>query len=508
MRRSVRLYRNRKFWAPAVAALLFFIVMISFRLGFHGNGLAGIDLLPSGTAAEQIPGETWMNIFQNEIKIGYIHRRLATHGDGYLIDEKTLMNINTMGLTQEILVVSSSTTDRDFAVKTFDFSLASGSFHFAVNGEIRVNTLYIHADPSTGDGKTSLNTMEIPLENRIYLTSGILPATVASGLKAGNAMTLFLFDPSTMAQAPATVTLVGRESLLLEGQTISARRITLSFKGVRQSAWVDDKGQVLKEQGLLGITLVKTTRKGALDNIALEGLADITALVSVPSNVKFQDPQGLTTVQLRVTGVNTDKISLKAERSSRQRQTWNGEVVTIRKESLDTLPPTIAHQEMATVDKKFILPGPFIQSDDPDLRRIALRVVSPEQAPLEKVRALMAWIQNNIQRQPVISLPNALSTLKNRRGDCNEHAALMAALCRSVGIPAKIEAGLVYLKGGFYYHAWNSVFMGKWITVDALFNQIPCDVTHLCLTTGSQESQLDLMGIMGNIKLEVLSYSH
>ena len=89
-------------------------------------------------------------------------------------------------------------------------------------------------------------------------------------------------------------------------------------------------------------------------------------------------------------------------------------------------------------------------------------------------------------------------------GDCNEHAVLLAAFCRAVGIPAKIEAGLVYLNGRFYYHAWNLVFVGQWITVDALFNQIPADVTHIAFLSGSQELQLDLMGIMGKVELEII----
>ncbi len=73
----------------------------------------------------------------------------------------------------------------------------------------------------------------------------------------------------------------------------------------------------------------------------------------------------------------------------------------------------------------------------------------------DKVQKLARWVYDNIEKRPVLGIPDALSVLNSRKGDCNEHAALMAAFCRSVGIPAGIEAGLVYLKGRFYYHAWN-----------------------------------------------------
>ena len=122
-------------------------------------------------------------------------------------------------------------------------------------------------------------------------------------------------------------------------------------------------------------------------------------------------------------------------------------------------------------------------------------------SPLEKARKMMAWIEKNIEKRPVLSLPDALSTLENRIGDCNEHAVLFAAMARAAYIPAKVEAGVVYLNGRFFYHAWNLVDLGRsqWITADALFNQIPADVTHIRLTSGAQEDQLNIMGLIGKL---------
>ena len=98
-----------------------------------------------------------------------------------------------------------------------------------------------------------------------------------------------------------------------------------------------------------------------------------------------------------------------------------------------------------------------------------------------------------------------MSTLTHRVGDCNEHAVLLAALARAAGIPAKIEAGLVYLNGRFYYHAWNLLYLGKWITADSLFNQIPADVTHIRLTSGESSQQFDIINVIGRIKLRIIA---
>jgi len=94
--------------------------------------------------------------------------------------------------------------------------------------------------------------------------------------------------------------------------------------------------------------------------------------------------------------------------------------------------------------------------------------------------------------------------LKNKSGDCNEHSVLTVALLRAAGIPAQIESGLVYLEGRFYYHAWCVLYLNDWITADAVFNQFPADVTHIRLVRGGSSEQLNLMGMMGKLKLEVL----
>ena len=118
----------------------------------------------------------------------------------------------------------------------------------------------------------------------------------------------------------------------------------------------------------------------------------------------------------------------------------------------------------------------------------------------------ISQIEKNIEKRPVLSLPDALSTLKNRIGDCNEHAVLFAAMARAAYLPAKVEAGVVYLNGRFFYHAWNLVDLGRgdWITADALFNQLPADVTHIRLASGAQEDQLNILGLIGKLGITLL----
>ena len=152
----------------------------------------------------------------------------------------------------------------------------------------------------------------------------------------------------------------------------------------------------------------------------------------------------------------------------------------------------------------FLTATPLVQANHPQMKAQVDKIVKPDDLPEQKVRKIVNWVYRHVEKKPVISVPNALEVLQNKVGDCNEHAILVAALLRTAGIPAQIETGLVYLSGRFYYHAWNIAYLGNWITADAVFNQLPADVTHIRLVRGEGSEQLDLMGVMGKIKLEVL----
>lgn len=82
----------------------------------------------------------------------------------------------------------------------------------------------------------------------------------------------------------------------------------------------------------------------------------------------------------------------------------------------------------------------------------------------EKAQKILEMGLSNIEKRPVLSLPDALSTLKNKVGGlATNYAALFAALSRAAGIPCRVEAGLAYMKV-YAHHALNSVYLenGSW----------------------------------------------
>ena len=487
------LNKMKSYWIAGALFALVFSVLLIIRLDLLNKIFSTSQTLSISTLSVHPGRDTWMNIFQKDKKIGFSHKTFTKKKKGYFLQENVFMRINTMGMVQDITLKTHGVLNDDFTLSSFNFKISSGRFSFSASGLVSGDVIKIKTKSSG-----AFRTFDIKLKKKPYIAAGILDAIRVAGLEAGGKFTFDVFDPATMGQEPVIVSVVGKENIKSMGSMKIATKLLLNFKGATQLAWIGEDGEVLREKGLLGISLEKTTRQDALYGLPLETGEDLTKVASIASNVVIKDIATLQTLKLEISGIKYNDVNVHGER-----QTLIDNILTVEKEPLSDLAPTLDVDKLDTLEKIFLQPGPFIQSDHQKIKDKAKNITRDEIVPLEKAKKLIAWVYKNIEKRPVLSVPDALSTLENRVGDCNEHAVLLAALARASGIPARIETGLAYLNGRFYYHAWNLLYLGRWITADSVFNQIPADVTHVRFTTGSLK-QLDLMSIIGKIKLKVI----
>jgi len=487
------LNKMKSYWIAGALFALAFSVLFIIRLDLLNKLFSAPETLSISPLSVLPERDTWMNIFQKDKKIGFSHKTFTKKKKGYLLKEHIFMRINTLGMVQDINLKTHGVLNDDFTLSSFNFKISSGRFAFSATGSVSGDIINIKTQSSG-----ALRTFDIKIKKKPYIAAGILDAIRASGLNAGDKFTFDVFDPATMSQEPVIVSVVGKENIKSMGSMKIATKLLMNFKGATQLAWIGEDGEVLKEKGFLGISLEKTTRKDALYGLPIETGEDLTKVASIASNVVIKDTAALQTLKLEIGGIKYNDVNLHGER-----QTLIDNILTIEKESLSGLAPALDADRLDTLEKIFMQPGPFIQSDHQKIKDQAKKIIKDEIVPFKKAKKLIAWVYKNIEKRPVLSVPDALSTLENRVGDCNEHAVLLAALARASGIPVRIETGLAYLNGRFYYHAWNLLYLGRWITADSAFDQLPADVTHIRFTTGSLK-QLDLMSIIGKVKLKVI----
>jgi hypothetical protein len=490
---TMGLKQNKWFIPGGLACGLLFGALLLVRTGLLPlpSGPAVKPLRPAGTLAAT---DRWMAILQGTHKIGLSHSRLEPTAEGYRLQEQVTMRINTMGLVQDLVLESRGWLNPDLTLQRFTFRMHSGIFTFEAEGRVE-NRLLVGRIRSGGSERR----LRLPLEAPPYLPAGIFPALAHAGLAPGARRVFPIFDPSTMAQEDITLTLQGREIVSIGKDSVTAWKVNLAFKGVTQDVWLDDDGEVLMEKGLLDIRQVRVSREDALSGTPVTAGDDLTRVAAVAADRPLPDPTGLTRLTLQLEGIDLDRYHLDGGR-----QQLHGNRLTLSREDLAHLPAALPPDTLPPEAAALLAPSPFVQSDHPKIKALADQLVNPQNPPLANLDRLVGWMQTHIDKRPVLSVPDALSTLEKGVGDCNEHAVLLAALARAAGYPAEVEAGLVYHEGRFFYHAWNRVYLGRWITVDALFGQIPADVTHIRFSRGTTREQLDLLPLLGNLKIRVI----
>lgn len=457
-----------------------------------GRTAPGVFQLPEGDRTLPLPDASWKRIRQGDDAIGFAYRHLARREGGYQLRERVQMRLNTQGVVQDMTIQSQAVLKSDFSLHSIAMELRSGVFRFEASAEVRQEALSV-VTRTAGDERQ----LQIPISAPPYLASGVFPAMATAGLRAGERFVFSVFDPVLLTISPLTVEVGEADMLTLDGEKIRARRLGLRLKEADQKVWISDTGAVLKESGLLGIVMEKTTREQALAAVPSNPSGDIVLQAAIGTLRTIPEPEKLDRLRISLKGVPTGLENLAGER-----QTTRGSVVEIRKEALGNLPASMAALDIPSDVTSFLSPEPLIQSDHPDIQALAASLAGDTPAPLARLRSVVDWVFRHIDKRPVLSVPDALSTLRHGMGDCNEHAVLTAALARAAGLPAQVEVGLVYQEGRFYYHAWNRVFVGRWVTADAVFNQVPADVTHIRLSNGVDG--LDMLKYLGVLEVTVL----
>ena len=433
--------------------------------------------------------ETWMAIYHDDNKIGFTRSRIIKESDGYMVLESAVMNLRAIGNVHRVSTEIIGHLNQDASLRSFVFRLGSGMVRFEARGRVEGQYLILN----TGLGGETRES-KIVLQEKPFLSIGLWPHLLEKGLIVGSRYRCSLFDPSIMAQRPVEVSVVGRETVVLDGRKWEAFKVKTTFAGLEVLTWIGPNGERLKEEGLMGLRLVKTTEDKARIGIRSDPEIDIVEASSIPSNKVLAEPSNLVYLKIRLDGIDSGGLDLNTGR-----QRLEDSVLEIALESNES-----KHVYKKVQLEPFLKAGLLIQSDHPTIKALAHKIVGGVKKDESKARRILNWVYESLDKRATISVPNALDTLKAKAGDCNEHAVLFAALVRAAGIPAKVCIGLVYTRGRFYYHAWNEVFLGEWTTADALMGQIPSDVTHIKFVEGGLDRQAEMVRVIGRIKLTVL----
>lgn len=461
-----------------------------------------IFCIPISHGDEPVRSESLMSIFSDGKKVGFTRISIETSDALTRVEENSELNITLLDKEQTVTTEASYILS-GFILQSFTFRMNSDSGELSAAGEMDGEELRIILKSVSGETERTLWAKEG------FTVFALLPKWLAQRpMMVGGEYEVLIFGPLAAIMGVdaedmiSTNKIEARETLQTEQPgPAETYRVATEFMGSDYTTWITPDGEVLKQTFPPGLTATK--EQGDNSQTGPFSTFDITRKTSIPTDVRIKNPRGLEYLRAELTGL--DDIE-GMNFSDGYRQHYKNNVIEVRSRNVSLLEDYELPYN-ARAEREFLLPSYLIQSEDPIIKTKARAIVKEESDPVKAASKINTWVYKNLEKEGTVSLPNALDVLKMKKGDCNEHSALFAALARASGIPTKVVMGTIYIDGRFYYHAWNEVFLGKWVAVDSTYGQLPADATHIKLIEGDLKKSGEIMKVVGKIKIKVLDAS-
>lgn len=456
----------------------------------------GADPLPASLFATH-----WYTVLIMNNRSGYSCQSLQRKGGGVESVEQTLLRVKLGAQTLTASREERRRYDADLRLVSLEHKADQVGRKLSISARREGNFMrYVKRSPNG----QSEGTVALPEDFGHELQ--VLQAITAGALQPGWTRTFTTFDCDLLKVDTITLTAVEPLPPPRPGWIVSARSELL---GLETKTWLATDGTLLRQEvpGMMGMALELATEQEALTELSPLLLSGDLAV-----NEEIGDPQQLLTVTLRArtpTGSAAEVIPTTARQQVTARE---GEtVVTVTAEKTPEVTARLPLADAAL--QPYLQPSDLAQSADPGLRAQARAIVGTETDAWQAALKLVRWVHDQLQKVQSEPRPiSALEILQQKRGDCTEHAIVLAALAQAVGIPAKMVAGLAYDRRAYHYHAWNELFVGRWVEVDATWGEQTVDAGHLQLAGAALDStsmaRLSLAAgrTMGALTLEILGH--
>ena len=334
----------------------------------------------------------------------------------------------------------------------------------------------------------------------------------ASGLKPGTTISFVAFDPSVMLSFTVqTKVLSNAQSDTFEGSKSLMKVEQIMYlpnTEVPSSALVDADFNLYTVDtaiGGLNMRLAASTRAVALapnesSNFFLEQFA------RAPRALSEVERNGTLRFRMRL---KTKTATLAPETDEQKvSMSSNGFDVVVCEQCGTAAASEKSPASLALARK----PTAWLQSDDADIIQAALQQTKGKTGAQAQMDALEVFVATHISDS---NLTTAYASAKEafvaKSGDCTEHALLLAAMGRAIGIPTRVVGGLAYAPNYlgqaniFVPHAWTQAFIGdRWRSFDAALGGFDSGHIALAITDGDPSSAFVGATLLGNLVVDAV----
>jgi len=459
--------------------------------------------------------ELWYDVTLDGVSIGHSRERIGIADDGNIVTAVSTVMLVTRRQDLVRLEISERWTETPAGEPL--------EYHMTMHTSGRETALDLVIDGETARLRraigedASVESIHVPVGLRF--PAAMKRLMVSQGGAPGRSYSYLGFDAETENVETFTVTIEGEETLEVLGDQRPLIRYTIECAarpGLPVREWRDTSGLLWRyELPTAGMALTRTTKENAL---AEKEAFDLLTASAVSSNVLLRAPYRVDDALVELwldDGADIEPFMIEDARQSIEGRTDRGVLLRVARATPE--PDEVMRFPVLSAPMMDSMEGnPLMQTWHPRLLGVAARQAwGTDQNIWRTSKNIEAWVFQEVDKKGFgTGFASATETLDSREGDCSEHAVLMAAMVRSLSIPARLASGLTHYQGEFLYHMWVEVWTGdEWYALDPTIGEGSVDAMHIKFGESTakrgnvSDLALGILRVFGRLSLRVVEYT-
>ena len=221
-------------------------------------------------------------------------------------------------------------------------------------------------------------------------------------MKPGDIRVLNAFDPLTQTVRKTQITAVAYEDIRVLDRPVKTLKVRQETMGVVLNGWVDDRGEMVRQELGLGLVAQLEPKAVAQHHSAQKARVDLISEVMIPVESMPKDLRLRRQMQYRIAGLSAAVVV-----ANDNRQVWSDGVMTLSREQRNVSAPFV--KAPTRIDGDDIL----YQAGNAKVSALGLEIAEGVSTLDQLVMSALKWFDANIARSPA-SIPSALETLRTR----------------------------------------------------------------------------------------------
>lgn len=400
--------------------------------------------------------ETWFVISIEGRPVGSIRERTRREGDGVAVESSFRLALNRLGNKVEMAYSAKSREAPDGGLLSLDYELKLSQQTTSMHAEVGDGVIRLRDRAGAGSFERSL-----PFSGELAGPERLRRLSAARLRALDDRLALQIFSAELGQVVTLERKVIGSEILASPEGPLATLRVeeTLAGLPLKRTLWLDGEGRIVRSEDPSPFGAMITARaERATAELASAGgelPAEVYASTLVRTQVRLPSPRSLERLTLelrhRRPELGWPDLAGPGQRViDRSAGTLTLEVVRQHPlgPHLFPIPSALTGGAAGAADPagsaanaELLQPNAYIQSDDPELRATALRIVAGETDALRAGLALQRWVSENLTFDLGVVMAPSVEVFRNRRGTCAAYATLLTAMLRAVGIPARYVLG-------------------------------------------------------------------